>query len=113
LNVDRSDGPNFGPSEFSTPSVPAKFKPPKMLLPSAPKKFRGRDHSALLTRLYGEGVTESAIVDCHKSELMQLSDGTPPEIIAAVAIRTANGRNAKPIAERVSFSGAGCEATWD
>ena len=44
---------------------------------------------------------ESATVDCHKSELMQLSDGTPLEIIAAVAIRTAKGRNAKPIAERM------------
>jgi hypothetical protein len=86
--MERSDGLNSGPSEFSTASVPAKFKPPKMLLPSAPKKFRRRDHSARLTRPHGEGVTESAIVDCHKSELMQLSDGTPPEIIAAVAIRT-------------------------
>ena len=46
-------------------------------------------------------MTASAIVDCDKSELMQLSDGTPPEIIAAVAIRTAKGRNAKPIAERM------------
>jgi hypothetical protein len=111
--MERSDGLNSGPSEFSTASVPAKFKPPKMLLASAPKKFRRRDHSARLTRPHGEGVTESAIVDRHKSELMQLSDGTPPEIIAAVAIRAAKGRNAKPIAERVSFSGAGCEATWE
>ena len=114
MNVERPDGLNLGPSEFSKASVPAEFKPLKMrLLPPAPKNFRRRDHSARLTRHHGEGVIESVFADCDKSESIQLSDGTPPEIIAAIAMRTAKGRNAKPIAEKLPFSGVGCEATWE